>query len=217
MQYFLGVRPEVFALLDGPSDGMKVLEVGCGAGRFRDHFGTAVEYWGVEPDQEAAAIAARSLQFVLSGLYQDVVDSIPDAYFDLIICNDVIEHMADHVGFLHDIKRKLANGGRLLGSIPNIRHNSVLSDLLFRGDWPYQRAGILDRTHLRFFTRKSLLRCFDETGYELLRIKGVNSRQLSIAWCRRHPLRTLIIFFMGRDTRHLQFAFLVTPRPREVT
>lgn len=102
---------------------------------------------------------------VLVGTYDEVSDQIPDAYFSVVVCNDVIEHMADPFAFLVDVARKVAPGGRLVASVPNVRYLPVMFQYVFLKDWRYDPAGgVLDDTHLRFFTRKSLLRTVSETG-----------------------------------------------------
>ncbi len=153
---------------------MRVLEVGCSAGGFSSQIKGA-EVWGIEPNSGAAAVAATKLHKVLVGTYDDVADQLPDNYFDLVIGNDVIEHMPDHDAFFQAIKSKMAPNGRIIGSLPNVRHITALVKLLVMKDWPYSDEGILDRTHLRFFTRKSIERSLVENGYQLERIRGNNS------------------------------------------
>jgi 2-polyprenyl-3-methyl-5-hydroxy-6-metoxy-1,4-benzoquinol methylase len=152
-----------------------VLEIGCAEGAFGAHLRGAPEIWGIEPAAEAAGIAARRLATVLVGTYERVRDRLPDRFFDLVICNDVIEHMPDHDAFLESIKPKLKAGAHLVGSIPNVRHVRTLYELLVERDWRYADAGVLDRTHLRFFTQKSLRRTFREHGYAVEALAGINS------------------------------------------
>lgn len=83
--------------------------------------------------------------------------ALPDQHFDMVICNDVIEHMVDHDHFLEHIKTKMRPGACIVGSIPNVRHLTALFKLLVAKDWPYSASGILDRTHLRFFTENSTI------------------------------------------------------------
>jgi hypothetical protein len=71
----------------------------------------------------------------------------------------------------------LAPGGSIVASIPNVRHISILAQLIFRGDFRYTERGILDSTHLRFFTRRSMLRLFLTAGYEVETIRGINMRR----------------------------------------
>jgi 2-polyprenyl-3-methyl-5-hydroxy-6-metoxy-1,4-benzoquinol methylase len=153
----------------------RVLEVGCGTGGFYDHLRQPCEVWGVEPNPEAATAATQKMHRVLVGRYDALADQLPDRYFDMIVCNDVIEHMDDHDAFLEAIKKKLRPGGCIVGSIPNVRHITALFKLLITKDWKYSESGILDRTHLRFFTEKSLRRTLQEHGYVIEKFGGVGS------------------------------------------
>jgi len=155
-------RPEVFSMLDFTPK--RVLEIGSAAGLFRTHFGD-VEYWGVEPVREVAVESERLLSYVLIGLYDEVEAKIPNGYFDLIVCNDVIEHMPSPSSFLKHVSSKLRPNGVMIGSVPNVRYLPVMFGYLILRDWKYDpRGGVLDDTHLRFFTRKSLIRTFNQTG-----------------------------------------------------
>jgi 2-polyprenyl-3-methyl-5-hydroxy-6-metoxy-1,4-benzoquinol methylase len=77
--------------------------------------------------------------------------------FDLILCLDVLEHMVDPWPCVEALRTRLALGGKLIISVPNVRCLKVLVPLGFQGRWSYRMDGILDRTHLRFFTRESAL------------------------------------------------------------
>lgn len=188
--YYTTHRPDMFRFV--PDRPRKVLEIGCAAGGFSGQLADrAVELWGVEPNAAAAAIAATRLTKVLVGLYDDVADQLPDGAFDLIICNDVIEHMPDHDRFLQQIKRKMAPDAVLIGSLPNVRHITALLKLLVMKDWPYKDEGILDRTHLRFFTRRSIERTLIENGYVLEGIKG-GSSVLTHGFVHARPLPNFI-------------------------
>jgi len=202
-QYYQFSRSEMQALL--PNHYSKVLEVGCGAGSFIKSLSKSTESWGVEQDSSIAAEAGEHLNKVLVGTYQSVYEDIPDNYFDLIICNDVIEHMEHSDKFLKGIHSKLAKGGALLLSIPNVRFLPNLFELIVLKDWRYRDAGILDRTHLRFFTRKSLLRTLEETGWRVEAFQGINrygNRKLGL----KRLLSYLCQPILGADTAYLQFA-----------
>lgn len=114
--YFKGQRNEVLPLL--PATYKRVLEIGCGDGGFASGLLPACETWGVEPNHVVAELASCRLYKVLIGTYEEVVNQLPNRYFDLIVCNDVIEHMRDHDEFLESIKTKLAPDACLVGSIP---------------------------------------------------------------------------------------------------
>jgi len=144
-----------------------VLEIGCGTGSFRKHFPDDVEYWGVEPCEVPASLASTSMTKTLIGTYDSVRGEIPDRHFDLIVCNDVIEHMTDPRGFLRDIGNKLANGGAMIVSIPNLRNAITLYELLIHGIFRYVDAGTLDYTHFHLFTMRSFVEMANECGWEV--------------------------------------------------
>jgi 2-polyprenyl-3-methyl-5-hydroxy-6-metoxy-1,4-benzoquinol methylase len=158
-----------------PASYRRVLEVGCAAGGFSAHLKSPCEVWGVEPNSAAAEAAALRMHKVLVGTYIAVAPELPERYFDLVVCNDVIEHMDDHDAFLEAIKQKMAPGGHIVGSVPNVRHITALFKLLVQKDWPYAESGILDRSHLRFFTEKSLRRALLQHGYRIEKFAGIGS------------------------------------------
>jgi 2-polyprenyl-3-methyl-5-hydroxy-6-metoxy-1,4-benzoquinol methylase len=219
--YFEANRSEVASML--PLTYSKVLEVGCATGRFAAHLKLPCETWGIEPNGLAAEAARNNLGRVFTGTYDDVEMHLPDRYFDLVICNDVIEHMVDHDLFLEQIKKKMTDGGIIVGSVPNVRHVTALIKLLIAKDWPYSDSGILDRTHLRFFTEKSLRRCFEHHGFEIQLFKGLGSVIQNGLYRPSSPLSTplnaafrlscllVVILTLGTywDTQYPQFGFQV--------
>ena len=173
--YYAKERPEVVPFL--PTVATRVLEVGCSEGRFRANLPKTSEYRGVELSAEVARVAATVLDAVLVGTYGEVAAELPAHYFDLVICNDVIEHMPDHDAFLEDIKQKMAPGAHLVGSVPNVRYLPNLKQLLVRKEWRYADWGVLDRTHLRFFTRQSWEQTLREHGFVIEAIAGIKRRR----------------------------------------
>ncbi len=151
--YFNFSRPEVIARFD--PKGLRILDVGCAAGAMGAALLAqgAAEVVGLEREPRAATIARTRL----SAVYQVDLDArpvlpYPDAFFDVITCADVLEHLVDPGALLQHLRRYLKDEGLLVCSIPNVRHESVLVPLLVEGRFSYADAGILDRTHLRFFT-----------------------------------------------------------------
>ena len=116
LSYYSNFRSEVMRFL--PDEYHRVLEIGCGEGNFNTNLNYHCEHWGIEPSFDAAKVASNKLFKILSGTYEEMHDRLPDSYFDLIICNDVIEHMVDHNAFFISIKKKMTNDSFIIGSIP---------------------------------------------------------------------------------------------------
>jgi 2-polyprenyl-3-methyl-5-hydroxy-6-metoxy-1,4-benzoquinol methylase len=213
--YYQGSRPEIARLL--PQKYTKVLEIGCGEGGFAANLEECV-VWGIEPVLKVAELAQQKLDKVLIGTYESVYNELPDEFFDVVVCNDVIEHMVDPDSFFESIKSKLQPNGCLIGSIPNVRYVWNLYDLLIKKDWEYINCGILDRTHLKFFTEKSLKRIFVKHNFTIEEFYGINDA----LYCyhenpkKKKPLVkfilraiTVLSLYSYKDIRFLQFAFRV--------
>ena len=139
----------------------------CGfIGQLEEHVDAGAEFWGIEPVAEAADVARTGSRTIQHGLFPDALDAPPN-HFDCITFNDVLEHMYDPWEALKTTRSLLAPGGKVVASIPNIRNYETLSDVFLKGDWQYTASGVLDVTHLRFFTQTSLRRMFDEAGYRV--------------------------------------------------
>lgn len=146
-----------------PRTAKTVLDVGCASGKtgklIREGFNCRVS--GIEPHPVAAALAKENLDHVYVGTLQDI--DIAER-FDLVIAADVIEHQRDFGEFLRQLMALTTPGGRVLLSIPNVGHHSIVGDLL-AGRWDYVPIGLLCITHLRFFTRATLEDFLQMSGY----------------------------------------------------
>lgn len=171
--YFSVPRSEMLPYI--PATCRRLLEVGCGIGRFGETLKQTrnMEVWGVEPLASAAQVAATKLDHVTTGLF-DPQNGLPEASFDCIVFNDVLEHMVAPEKALQYAKKLLSPGGTVVASIPNIRHVAVLWQLGFHGRWEYTDWGLLDRTHLRFFTKSNIVDMFKNEGYVIERVSGIN-------------------------------------------
>jgi SAM-dependent methyltransferase len=155
--YYRSERPEVAALI--APQGKRILELGCAAGMMGAQLRSrgAAEVVGVE----LHAGAAKAARAVLTAVYRLDLSALPalpyaDGHFDYIVCADVLEHLVDPEAVLRHFRRYLAPEGQVIVSLPNLRHESVVLPLLVDGLFEYRDAGILDRTHLRFFTLSGL-------------------------------------------------------------
>lgn len=173
-----------------PHGARRVADVGCGKGGFgrtlRARLGAGAWIVGIESVAQQADTARESHGFddVAEGFFPD---AMPSGWTDLdLICfMDVLEHVYDPWKVLYESHRFLGDDGRVLASIPNIQYLPVMADLV-RGRWDYQDTGTLDRTHVRFFTRRSIIEMFHRAGYEVERIEGVNDAlgQFRYRWLR---------------------------------
>lgn len=177
--YFGNLRRDIEPLL--PAHAAQVLEVGCGAGatlHWLKQAGRAGRTVGVELSESAAAVARGRVDELLVGNAETLLPGpFAPASFDLVLCLDVLEHMIDPWAFMARVQALLGPGGQVIASIPNVRHLRVVLDLLLAGRWQYADDGILDRTHLRFFTRESALALMSPPGLQVT------------AWLRRDPPR----------------------------
>lgn len=215
--YFTQRRPEMVEFV--PERRTRTLEIGCAQGDFLQSLPGIEEAWGIEPSPSAEIARAR-LNYVFELTYDAAERDLPCSYFDLIVCNDVIEHMPDHDSFFARIGKHLAPNGVIMGSIPNVRFYSNLFGLLFEKDWQYRDAGILDRTHTRFFTEKSLKACLSRHGFVLNRFKGLtanismggSSRDRMYFWLSRALVHGTFGSFS--DIQYLQFGFQASFRDK---
>jgi methionine biosynthesis protein MetW len=147
--------------------GARVLDVGCGTGSVsclvRDRCRAQVV--GLEPNVARAEEARRrGLQVIAAPFAPEV--TIPLGKFDVVMFADVLEHLVDPVPALERAGNLLRPGGRVVASIPNVAHWTVRWDLLW-GRFDYQPCGIMDATHLRWFTRKGIDRLFAGAGFSI--------------------------------------------------
>jgi len=163
-------RPDLWPYV--PLGSGRVLDVGCAIGDLGAALkeqGRAREAVGMELSPVAAALARERLDDVIEGDLETVEISYPDGSFDVLIYADVLEHLKNPWAVAARHRRLLRPGGRIVVSLPNIGHYSTLL-MLLRQQWQYQEMGIMDYTHLRFFTRPGVLDLARRAGYEQARL-----------------------------------------------
>jgi SAM-dependent methyltransferase len=168
-QYHQNPRVEIASFVNEPPG--VVLDVGCGggaAGRLIKRKFPGTRVIGIELNPRAAAYAKQFLDDVICASIDDVDlgANVGDVTIDTVLLLDVLEHLYDPWRALTRIRGWLQAGTRVLASVPNIRNLASLDDLA-AGKWEYGPWGVLDITHVRFFTRSTLRRLFEETGYSI--------------------------------------------------
>lgn len=173
MSYYEGVNPELLSML--PKDARTVVEIGCGAGRFAAAYRTInpdVRYWGVELFEEAAQQAAIQMDGVIIGNIEDteiffeLEEMLEGSRIDVLVFGDVLEHLLNPWDILAKFKQLMSSNGCCVACIPNVSHWTILAGLI-HGEWNYADFGLLDRTHLRFFTKKTMIELFVNAGWQV--------------------------------------------------
>ncbi len=203
--YYDHGRPEMLEFV--PARCVRVLDVGCGNGKFGraiiDKYGA--EVWGIEPNAPAAEKAGMILRSVLNESFDEEAQ-LPRGYFDCVVFNDVLEHMTDPWRALSFCRKIMRKNGIVVASIPNFRCWPNVLEVFYRGEWTYKDEGTLDRGHLRFYTYHSIRPFFLDAGYEVVSMRGINP---VTGW----KFRTFNAFFSHWtwDMRYMQFAVVARP------
>ncbi len=205
-KYYAVERPEMLPYF--PASGNTMLDIGCGEGTFgktvMDSHGA--EVWGIDFDQESIDVARNILTKTFCGDVHQLLDDIPDNYFDAIYFNDVLEHLVDPYTLLEKVRPKLSAKGVVIASIPNLRYFRVLAEILFKRDFRYAKKGVMDETHMRFFTQKSIGRMFVEAGYMVQHLQPMN-RSRSF---KPKLVQVLTLGLAGADIAYTQIAVVAS-------
>ncbi|MDG1164505.1 MAG: class I SAM-dependent methyltransferase [Porticoccaceae bacterium] len=187
--YYKQSRSELSGFI--PVGDNSVLDIGCAAGYLGETLkkcGKAKIVFGIEGFKEAAREAEKRLDVVFLGDLETLDFSKLNSewegkLFDYLIFGDVLEHLRDPWSVLTASKCMLKDDGKILISLPNIRHWSVLLPLFIKGSWKYTAQGILDKTHFRFFTKSSACDMVEKSGLEItyagIPVEGSRSKLLS--------------------------------------
>src|SRR5581483_12120156 len=170
------VAPEIM-LPFIPANCRRLLDVGCAGGEFGAMIKQRVraEVWGIDPSSEVVDRATRNLDRFIPRAF-DEMSGLPLHYFDVVTFNDSLEHFADPWAVLRLVQQHLAPGGSVIMSVPNVRYVDNVYHLVFEMDWRYRERGILDSTHLRFFTKKSLVRTLESEHFVVEKITGIRGK-----------------------------------------
>ena len=205
-QYYQGVRTDLIEL--APSINGAVFEIGCAEGNtleyLRSKFNCTVA--GVDYCDSAVNTAqAKGLNVRKCDLNKEPLPFL-ETEFDYILVGDVLEHLYDPWQILKDLSLRLKDNGRLLISIPNVKHYYILRDLILKDQWEYQESGLLDITHVRFFTLTSIKKLIEESGLEIDNLKYSFSSSPKMRWLNK--------FLFGKLDSYLAFHILVCAKKR---
>ena len=208
-RYFRDAKPAFLQLID--PRGLRVLDLGCGGG----HNGAmlkkagAREVVGVERDPGAAREARKRLDRVVEcDLGELDPAELGDQPFDAILASDVLEHLADAEDVLARAVTLLRPGGAVVLSLPNVSNVYVFSQLLLK-TWPRRSSGIFDRTHVRWFARRDMVRLLQGAGLEVLRVEPYFTRYRAI-----RAASLVLSLYVFRDYWARQFLLLAVKPDR---
>ncbi|HWD90013.1 MAG TPA: class I SAM-dependent methyltransferase [Mucilaginibacter sp.] len=204
--YYYHQREEIMPFI--PLSIRSALDVGCGNGGFGAMLKEkrSCQVWGIEPNRDAAQEAGNKLDHVINGLFGKDVPALSDEKFDAIFFNDVLEHLADPQEALDYCRDLLNPGGYVIASIPNVRWYPVVLSLLRYKDFRYENAGVMDKTHLRFFTHKSMVRMFEDAGYKVIKTEGIN-KNTNFTWFN---MLNFLLFKTQEDMKFPQFVIVAS-------
>lgn len=204
--YFQHSRKEILPYI--PKNFESALDVGCGEGNFLEllrDMNPEASLHGVEPNKRAFEIATGKGFNIKNDYFHEAL-SLNANYFDIIFFNDVLEHVEDPTTLLDTAKIFAKPQHFIIASIPNVLFFENLAEIFRTKDWRYKDAGILDKTHLRFYTRKSIIRLFEESKLEILSVQGINPlREMAPKYKRSFKLMKLMFPAFFKETEFLQY------------
>lgn len=192
-------NPDLLRII--PSDAKRVIEIGCSSGALAREYKKNhenVNWVGVEIDQSYAEMAKRYCDSTLVANIDDCDDSFYEEFSDrdCWVFGDTLEHLKDPWSVLQKIRNVMPAGGSVAVCIPNAQHWSLIIKFAL-GEFRYEDSGLLDKTHLRWFSRKTMLEMFQSSGLKVVegfpRIFNEQSRGKYL------PLIADIAKFCGKD------------------
>lgn len=194
--YYNNARRDIVAALpDDPT--ASILELGCGTGdtgALASRKGKCGRYVGIEMF-EPAALQARN---VLTAVHVGDVSTVELPYapetFDALVMSEVLEHLVDPDSVLERLLSLIKPGGLVFASSPNVAHWRLVRNLVF-GRFDYEAAGVMDRTHLRWFTPTSYAAMFERAGVAVERLEKLGQEQRAPLYDRVVPSRLRHLFW----------------------
>lgn len=208
-------------LLRAVGHNKKVLEIGCASGTqsriMREH---NCQITGIEIDPEAANEASRYCTRVIVGNIEtlDFDATLGDERFDVITIADVLEHLKNPARVLDVAKRFLSSDGSIIASIPNIAYGGLILELS-KGRFDYRPYGLLDDTHIRFFTIKSVAALFERCGLSIVKLerarRPIERSEFAVSRMLSAEEESVLAFIRANNSEHDTYQFIVTARPAQ--
>lgn len=172
---------------------LHILDIGCGYGVLGAYFKNVQNCYvaGIEINSLAFTEAKKKLDFVVNGNVENIKLPFSEEFFDIVIMGDVLEHLVNPISVLNKVNPLLKENAKIHISVPNIRNWKVLKKLLFNDLWEYQEWGILDETHLRFFTKSSLQNLLKKNNFKINNIHWVIQKKSKSFWFNQFTFRIL--------------------------
>lgn len=214
MKYYQHVRTEIQPLL--PKSCNRILDVGAGTGatlQWLKSIYPNTETTGLEINSALASDLTRNTDVAIIGGIEECLPQLKT--YDLILLLDVLEHLVDSAGTLRKLSKHLEPDGHIIVSVPNIAHLSVSLPLLLQRRFTYQDAGIMDRTHLRFFVEDTAVKLLNDANLTVTMgiISGLQGRRskllnfLSMNLLRHYLTKQYIMLGQLTDRVPLQKSF----------
>jgi 2-polyprenyl-3-methyl-5-hydroxy-6-metoxy-1,4-benzoquinol methylase len=209
--YYSNIRLDLINLIDKKSQNLKVLEIGAAYGEtlfYLKQNKIATEVVGVDLfEDKTNKQNYKPLDNFIFGNIEEIELPQYENYFDLILLPDVLEHLFEPKMVLEKIKKYLRTNGRVIISMPNIRHYSALIKIFIKGDFHYEESGIFDYTHLRFYCRKNIQELLESSGYKVeiqeSSIKNYKGKSLA-------KISNILTFGLFEEFFSYQYFFVVT-------
>ena len=205
--YYTEGRKELLKYI--PDNSKSILDIGCSSGYFLNNFkNTQIYTVGIEPDLNSAIVAKDNADLIINSEFnaksvQELLSQSSIKEFDCIFFNDVLEHLYDPWEAIELCKSLLSSSGVIIASIPNLLFYSNIWNILKTQDFKYEAAGIMDITHIRFFTKKAIIRMFEAKQYSIKKIEGLNP-----VTSLKFKLANFLLFDKITDLRFMQFVVI---------
>lgn len=171
MEYQESYSNDLLSLI--PKEAKIVVEIGCNTGKLAEEYrmiNPNVRYLAVELYEKAAQKAATRIDFVITGnieefeVFATLEKHLGENKIEVLICSDVLEHLIDPWTILSKFRKMMVPNGYCIVCLPNVSHWTILAGLI-HGEWNYADFGLLDKSHLRFFTKKTMIELFETSGW----------------------------------------------------